>query len=118
MINVFDQVDFDTAMEYNKTTGGFTSAHAGIYAFNCTIEFDQAVSTDWYVTIRKNGTDFLGGEINTPATNGLSLSFSGLAQLAVGDTVTCAAYQTSGSSLPIYVGSGSSRNSFSGARLN
>jgi len=32
----FDKVEFDTAGEYNKTTGGFSPAKDGVYVFTCT----------------------------------------------------------------------------------
>jgi hypothetical protein len=113
---IFDQVEFDSASEYNKTTGGFTAAKAGVYVFLCNVEFVNAVTADWYATIRKNGTDLVGAEFTTPGNQGASPQVTVVTQLAANDTVTCAAYQGSGGSLSLYA-SDKSRNSFSGARL-
>lgn len=110
---VFDQVEFDSANEYNKVTGGFSPAHAGVYALSCTTQYQAIHTTDWYVTIRKNGADLVGQYLSpgVPA----SVSANVITQLAAGDTITCAAWQNSGGSIPLLADG--TRNSFSGARL-
>ena len=113
----FDQVEFDLANEYNKTTGGFTATQAGVYAFSCAFEIQADVSGNFFAVIRKNGVDVFGADWTVSATNGASPQCSGITKLAMGDTVTCAAYQSTGAPLPLSIAADLSRNSFSGARL-
>jgi hypothetical protein len=115
---IFDQVQFDSANEYNKTTGAFRVAQAGVYSLSCVVELGPLPATvvNSYGAIRVNGTDLTGYDIYSTSTY-LSLPLSVVTKLAAGDTVTCAVVQISGATVNVYVGTGVARNSFSGARL-
>jgi hypothetical protein len=114
---IFDKVEFDSGGEYNMTTGGFTAGQAGVYVFTCTVEFVASLTTDWYVTIKRNGGDLIGAEFTTPGAEGASPQATVVTKLAANDTMTCAAYQASGGPLALVTSSDNSRGSFSGARL-
>jgi len=81
------------------------------------IEFVLSTSANWYVTIQKNGADLVGVDLTTAAAGGASPGVAVVTRLAAGDTVTCAAYQGTGMSQPLYVQSDGSRDVFSGARI-
>jgi hypothetical protein len=116
----FDHVEYDLATEYVSSTGTFVAASSGIYLFDCEIDFQVAStgSNVWSAILYKNGTEVGGSDLYL--SNSVSLSestaVSRTVKLDATDTVTCGAYQNSGSSVPLALGE-PARSSFSATRI-
>jgi hypothetical protein len=116
----FDSVEFDLAGEYDKTTGTFTATNKGVYSLHCGVEFrTPTTNSNWAAVMFKSGTQLAASDIDVQAgTSGLSTAVDGLYQLNAGDSITCAGFQNSGASQPLYLSYSTDwRNNFSAARI-
>lgn len=119
---LFNQVDYDLAGEYNKTTGTFTAKNAGIYVINCSVFFtSNGTASTWSVDLVKNSSTILSyGELqsstSTGDVGGIAPQTTAIVQLAAGDAIVCGAGQYTGTTQALDV-NGAGRNTFSAARL-
>jgi hypothetical protein len=98
---VFDHVEFDSASEYNVSTGVFTPTNGGVYAITCGVFYAPTVNAYWSAILYKNGTTVVSGtDVQSSLTTGaIRPETSVVLKLAAGDQVTCGGFQTSGSSV-------------------
>jgi hypothetical protein len=96
--SVFTPVPWDTVVFDPSSTlsaGVFTAPIAGKYQFSASVGFENAVVGDRVlITLYKNGVEFARGQDDGAGGTGLSRIFSGLLNLAAGDTVSMQAFTT------------------------
>jgi hypothetical protein len=100
---VFNSVNYDLNSEYNATNGQFTVKEAGTYLVQCEVTFNSTNTGGVATTIPyKNGNTELGGDdVANSTSNLVNPTSSTVAKLAVGDVVSCSAYESFGSAQSI-----------------
>jgi hypothetical protein len=117
---VFDTLEFDLGGEYSIATGVFTPKHDGVYALDCGLEalWTSTITGEFSLQVYRNGSEVMASDVaNYESTQTASRPIvSGILKLQAGDSVSCAAFQTTGASQSLFAGA-SGRNTFSAARL-
>lgn len=111
----FDQVDYDLASEYDKTTGVFSPKFTGIYLVTCAFDYSPSASGDFAAVLNDNGTG-LGAAEQVYSGQDISPEYSSVVQLSAGDSLTCEAFQNTGANQSLHGGL-VGRNVFTAARL-
>lgn len=113
----FDNEQFDLGNEYNPANGVFTVAAAGVYHLQCASHLTSGtgVGSLYSMIIVKNGAELHAEDRQASSASYLSEVASTVAQLAAGDTINCAFFQTSGSAVSLTPGV---RTHFSAARVD
>lgn len=85
---VFDTKVYDTASDFNATTGVFTAPVAGYYEIKTSVNFSIASGAFTYLYVLKNGATYTRGQqfING-AAGSVSPHMSTIVQCAAGDTI-------------------------------
>jgi len=122
-IVIFNSESFDLGNEYDLSTGVFTPKTAGYYDIGCNVMFGggyQPTQPSWYFEagIHVNG---VRKDVGAGSGDGYSQMFRArsLMKLAVGDAITCRAYQNSGAAMSLMnQRPGEAVSTFSAVRLS
>jgi hypothetical protein len=111
---LFDTVLFDSASEYNATTGTFTPKSSGTYLVACTVQYTPSVATGKVAVFINDGATVIGNNQESAGTAAVTPASVVIAALKAGDAVTCSTDQTTGTDQTTVI---STVNQFSAARL-
>ena len=113
---LFDSVEFDLASEYSASSGTFTAKQAGIYSVECRVSFVGSPPINEAAVISKNSSALAKSDLLVNASGGGVVEAHITTKLAIGDALTCNAFQATGSAQPLDVDA-LGRNTFGATRL-